>query len=275
VSLKARLDIMRQHPDAPEAEIPLAQIMEEQQAAASKNASNAAIRQGAAELGREAEYASDRLEADKGTIETAKKEIARWQKTLADRLQDLDRHTAEREAAAKAAATAGESAAALVDLPLNVFAERLDQVQKANLKFRENAARALLVSKLKEKSAAADGLSSQLDSLESDKRRKCTAAKYPIEGLRYDSVEGVLYNDIPFSQASSAEQLRVSVAIGIALNPTLKVLLIRDGSLLDEDSMKLLLEMAKAADAQVWLERVGTDQTTSVIIEDGKVKEAV
>ena len=60
--------------------------------------------------------------------------------------------------------------------------------------------------------------------------------------------------------------------MGLALNPKLKVLLIRDGSLLDEANLKMLCEMAQAADAQLWIERVGDGQEVSVVIEDGKVR---
>ena len=73
--------------------------------------------------------------------------------------------------------------------------------------------------------------------------------------------------------AEVAEQLRVSAAMGLAMNPTVKVLLIRDGSLLDDDSMKMLAEMADAAGGQVILERVGKGAECSVIIEDGMVLE--
>lgn len=49
--------------------------------------------------------------------------------------------------------------------------------------------------------------------------------------------------------------------------------LIRDGSLLDEDSMKIVQDMAEAAGAQVWIEVVSTDRgRCSVIIEDGEVQ---
>jgi hypothetical protein len=65
--------------------------------------------------------------------------------------------------------------------------------------------------------------------------------------------------------------IKISVAIGFALNPKLKILLIRDGSLLDDDNMKVVAEMAAAAGAQIWMERVGTDEHTSVVIEDGHV----
>jgi len=82
---------------------------------------------------------------------------------------------------------------------------------------------------------------------------------------------GVTLDGVPFEQASSAEQLRCSVAMGLALNPKLRVLLIRDGSLLDEDSLRMVAEMADAQGAQVWLERVG-DGVAGVLIEDGEVR---
>lgn len=84
----------------------------------------------------------------------------------------------------------------------------------------------------------------------------------------------VLYQDIPLDQCSSAERLRVSVSIGLAMNPKLKVLLIRDGSLLDEDNLQMIATMAEKADAQVWIERVGDGEECSVVIEDGQVRDA-
>jgi len=51
------------------------------------------------------------------------------------------------------------------------------------------------------------------------------------------------------------------------------VLLVRDGSLLDEENLKLLAEMAQEADAQVWVERVGKGKECQVIIEDGTVEQ--
>ena len=98
-------------------------------------------------------------------------------------------------------------------------------------------------------------------------------AAYPVAGLGFDQLGGVTFNGLPFSQASTAEQLRVSVAIGLALNPQLRVLLIRDGSLLDDDSMKMVAKMAAKADAQVWIERVEIDGQVSVVIEDGAIKD--
>ena len=79
-------------------------------------------------------------------------------------------------------------------------------------------------------------------------------------------------NGVPFDQASDAEQLRVSTQIAIALNPQLRVIRIRDGSLLDDDAMKQLAEIADKNDFQIWIERVRSDDKVGFVIEDGHVK---
>jgi energy-coupling factor transporter ATP-binding protein EcfA2 len=96
-----------------------------------------------------------------------------------------------------------------------------------------------------------------------------TRAKMPIEGISIGESE-VLFDDIPFAQASNAEQIRVSVALAIACNPTLRVLRIKDGSLLDKESMALLQTMATKADYQLWIERVEAAGEVSVVMEDGE-----
>ncbi|MGI9420342.1 MAG: hypothetical protein ACR2RA_21165, partial [Geminicoccaceae bacterium] len=71
------------------------------------------------------------------------------------------------------------------------------------------------------------------------------AVKMPIDGLGLgDGV--VTLNGIPFDQVSTAEQMRTSVALAMAANPTLKVIRIKDGSLLDDDSLAMIAGMADA-----------------------------
>ena len=95
-------------------------------------------------------------------------------------------------------------------------------------------------------------------------------SKMPIDGLMLgDKV--VLYCGIPFDQLSAAEQLRVSVAIAMAANPKLKVIRIKDGSLLDDASLKTIQEMAGDREYQVWIERVETTGKVGIVMEDGEV----
>jgi hypothetical protein len=92
-----------------------------------------------------------------------------------------------------------------------------------------------------------------------------------VPGLGFDD-DGVTYNGVPFSQCSSAEQLRVSLGVAMALNPRIRVLRITDGSLLDAENLAVIEEMADLQDFQVWIERVAEDGEVGVVIEDGAVK---
>ena len=65
--------------------------------------------------------------------------------------------------------------------------------------------------------------------------------------------------------------MRVSVAIAMAANPKLRVLRIKDGSLLDENSLALIADMASENDYQVWIERVDTTGKVGVVMEDGAI----
>lgn len=95
-------------------------------------------------------------------------------------------------------------------------------------------------------------------------------AKMPVTGLSLEA-GAVLLNGIPFEQASSAEQMRTSVAIAMAANPKLKVIRIKDGSLLDEDGIAMITAMAGDNDYQVWIERVDSSGKIGIVMEDGAV----
>jgi hypothetical protein len=122
--------------------------------------------------------------------------------------------------------------------------------------------------------AEAKRLDAEVTAVDRQKAEALLAAKFPVEGLGFGDT-GVTLNGLPLEQASGAEQLRVSLAMGIALNPKLRVMLIRDGSLLDETSLALVGQMAERADMQVWIEMVADRGAAGVVIEDGMVEGAV
>jgi hypothetical protein len=55
------------------------------------------------------------------------------------------------------------------------------------------------------------------------------------------------------------------------MNSKLKVLRVRDGSLLDEDSMRVLAEICAEHDFQCWIERVDGSGKVGFVISDGQV----
>jgi hypothetical protein len=60
----------------------------------------------------------------------------------------------------------------------------------------------------------------------------------------------------------------------VALNPTIRVCLIREGSLLDGASMDLIDEIAREHNVQVFCERVGNEAEgeNSFVLEAGELK---
>lgn len=121
--------------------------------------------------------------------------------------------------------------------------------------------------------ARAEALTAAMEDRNAEKAAAIAAANLPVPGLAFgDGV--VTLNGVPFDQASDAEQLRASVAIAAALNPRLRVIRIRDGSLLDENGLKLVAEMAEAQDFQVWIERVDSTGKVGFVIEDGTLAKA-
>lgn len=161
----------------------------------------------------------------------------------------------------------------LVDKPVDELVGRLANCEQTNEKVRANRERNNLSAEHDAVASHVTKLTATIEECDRKKKKMLAEADLPVEGLAYDD-DGVTYNGIPFDQCSSAEQLRVSVAMTLAMNPALRVMLIRDGSLLDETSMKLLAELAATHDAQVWVERVSKGEEVSVVISDGMVDPA-
>ena len=92
-------------------------------------------------------------------------------------------------------------------------------------------------------------------------------SKFPLPELTI--VRGqLLYNDIPIAQASSAEKIKIACAIKAAVNPKMKVMIIKNGNDLDEESLKTLYDFAteKGGGYQLWIEKVATTDTDKNII---------
>jgi len=62
------------------------------------------------------------------------------------------------------------------------------------------------------------------------------------------------------------------LAIAMAANPALRVIRVRDGSLLDEDAMQMPADAADANDYQIWIERVDNTGEVGFVLEDGHIK---
>lgn len=185
---------------------------------------------------------------------------------LTERIAELERElAANRESLKTTEATATREAADTAALEA-----KLATVEQSNAAIRANNDAKTKADHREALRKKYDALTADIESLDKKKSGALAAAKFPVAGLSFDE-NGVTYNGVPFTQAASSEQIRVSLAMAMALNPKLRVVRILDGSLLDSDSLTLIQEMARDNDYQVWIERVGDADEGAVIIEDGAV----
>jgi len=234
-ALRASLDQMMKHENTPEKEVSISELSKEYAQAVENN-------QGVI-------FKEHELNAEVKELAALKKRVAVLTKSVKIKEADI-------------------SQTAKVDT--QSIKAKMDKAEQTNCQVRENRIYNevdLQVDDLRKKSIA---LSDKIAGLVDKKAKLLAKAKFPIKGLAVDE-EGVTFQDIPFVQCSSAQRIRVSVAIGLAMNPKLRVLLIREGSLLDPKNLSAIAKMAEKAKAQIWIERVSKGKECSIIIEDGSV----
>ncbi len=163
-----------------------------------------------------------------------------------------------------------ERHAASEHIDVDALKNRLATVEADNEKIRANERYDELAKQLTGARFAATEFDAGLKAQDAAKDAALAQAKFPVPGLSFND-EGVLYNGIPFAQCSSSEQLKVAVAIAMAANPDLRVIQIREGSLLDRESLDVIAELAGANDYQIWAEVVDESGNVGIVIEDGMV----
>ena len=250
---KARAEGMPRHPKAPVAETSVAELAREIAAA-----------QEHAHARRSAEDALDRqaAEVERQAVEVEKLKV---QLKTAE-----DKHRAE-------ALKLNQASDALAALAPNVdtteLQEKLNNAETINAQVRANLARKEEEKRAEKLQAESEALTAQIEAIDAEKQALLAAAEFPVEGLGFNDLGPTLHG-VPLEQASTARKLDLSVAIGIAQHPKLKLLLIREGAFLDEDALARIDQRAREAGAQLLIERVGTRDKGSnvVIIENGLVK---
>lgn len=146
----------------------------------------------------------------------------------------------------------------------------MKNIEAINAKVLENLRHVEKQKVLEAYKAQADELTKKIEWIDDEKKSRLSAVQMPLDGL-YFADEGVVYNNVPLAQCSTAEQLKISLAIAMALNPQVRVLRMKQGSMLDENTMQWLKSIAQEKDYQVWVERVGKEPMT-IVIEDGLVE---
>jgi Tfp pilus assembly protein PilX len=266
---KGAIEKAAHYPDAGDELVDTAAVLEEL-AAADRLAEAAA----AADRNHQAAIATARVassshERAKAALESAKAALRQAERDFAN----SEKSDKELNAAVGVAQTASfEAAAAVPDRA--ELREKVKRVQFKNAQVEANRRRKGLAEELERVQATAAAHTKAIELLDVEKASRLADAKFPIEGLGLNGA-GVTWNELPFEQASTAIRTRVSVAIGFALHPKLKVLLVRNGNDLDGKNLQLIADAAKEQGGQLWIERIaGGNGLQTVEIQDGAVKGA-
>ena len=244
--------------DAPEAEVSIQEIIEKLNVARKHN-------KDIEEANSEVDEANKKVSEVASEISRIQGEIARLQAQLAEKQKEAG-------IAKDYAQQLADEVAKMKPVDTAAIEQEMTTLDARNAKFRQAQRRKEVAAEVKQLQDQSDKLTEDINNIDDHKNTLVSKAKFPIDGLSFDEV-GVMLNGVPFSQGSQARQIQAAIAIGIALNPTVRVILVRDASLLDESSLQMVKDMAEKHDAQVWLEIVSSDDPKAVVIEDGRNKE--
>lgn len=261
---KAQGAVVDSLPESGPPRVSIQDLMAELEAREADNRAYDALKAALVAAIEDAADAADVVEAKKTSILELERQLQQAREVLA---QHVGTHK-ERLAAVEAARAKSDAAERKETESIRKRITDAETTNNVAAKVEQRAAEKVKHAALETRAAA---LTTELDKLNKQRSKMVSDAKFPVEGLGFNA-EGVTFNDFPLEQSSSAELLRIGIAIACAMNPGMKVMLIRDGSLLDADSLKLVGEMAEKEGAQVWIERVGDDGKCTVVIEDGAVQ---
>jgi ABC-type dipeptide/oligopeptide/nickel transport system ATPase component len=246
----AQLAAMPFHANAPSRTIDVNAKLEAYRAAMKQVRENEGARRNAATAAMEVDGLDSRIVA-------AERELAR--------LKD------ERNKARTKANQFEESAASIVDPDVDSIHAEIEEANRVNRCVAANHARTEKAESLREATEESARLTALLASVEMERAGRLAATKFPIDGLDINA-DTVLFDGLPLTQASQSQRLRVSLALASALNPKLRLVLVRDTPMLDPDTLRELGEWANARDVQVLLEVVADPKAQiGVVIEDGMV----
>ena len=204
---------------------------------------------------------------------TAIREVERDRSDYESRIGDL---RAEIEQLSTRMSEANKSLKALPEAKPVQSTETLDlQIAEATETNHKAAVYDQWTARVAERDAAAakaEKLGEKIDTLDNRKSDLLKTSKLPFKNVEIDDEAGLIVGGIPFAQKSTAEQIQISARIGMELSPDLRVLCVKEGSTLDDESVKTLRILASRHSYQILVERVGeVTGVDKIVLRGGKL----
>lgn len=228
-----------------------------------------------AETIRKGQAAAQDLASAEATAQRVTASVASIQAKIADLQAQLNDAEMEYDAAQAALpprrAELERLRAIVAEMPDN--SEAIANAGEINKAADNWAKRVELVEASKKIRGDLEAVKAKIESIEADRSELLFSAKFPVKGLSF-STDGVLFNGLPFDSGNQCQSdiLRVGVAIAVAQDPALKIVRIKDGSLLDSAAKAELLAMLAENGFQAFIETVADSELTALTIEEIEAK---
>ncbi|MBL8048102.1 MAG: AAA family ATPase [Chthonomonas sp.] len=265
--LIARVGELPWHDDAPDAEVSVADLSQELQRILDHNNTCDQARNATDLKRQEITGMEDAIDRSAAEIQRLKRQLEEAESRLKTQEANLAEHR-------RLLGNLEMAAHQMVKQDPTAIQNQMAGVEEANRKFRDNQAKLAGKDEWTKAEAELGQAIQQVTYLQSEKKRMLSEANFPVPGLAFNAKE-VTLNEIPFRQASHAEQVRASVGIALAMRGQLGLILIRDASTVDKKTLRLIADEAAQRGAQVFaevvanLEEEGFDRQCSIYIHDG------
>lgn len=247
---KKHADELPWYPDAPAEPISAAELIQRQQAILAKNIENQRNRQ-----------MLERLKEHKQNLSQKIDELELQKKALVNEFTEITNNITKAEAAS--VNWQDESTAELEQDIANIDA--------INTKVRANAEKQRVQDEADELGGQYADLSNQIQDVQKKRLALLDAADMPLPELTVTDGE-LAYKGQKWDCMSGSEQLQVATAIIRKLNPDCGFVLMDKLEQMDAETLRDFGKWLEKEGLQVIATRVGTDDTCSIIIEDGYVK---
>ncbi|GAI79035.1 unnamed protein product, partial [marine sediment metagenome] len=200
-------EIPAEAPDLPDKEISVSELSASLMNASQRSSLRESQSRGIGDSEKEIEQIEEEIRDHEQAIQTLKLQLPAAKKELTKRIKDLK---------------------AIPEIDTAPIQEQIDEAEAINTRIRDRNENKTNIKRAAGFQFQYDTLAKKIEKLDESKAKALSNAQMPIKGLGIDE-DGITFNGKPFSQIGSANQLKVSLAIAMAMNPTLKVIRISDG----------------------------------------------
>lgn len=240
--------------EAPSEEISAAELIERQQEILAKNAANRALRDEVGKLEVESINLLQQVEQLNEHIRTLEEQRDSLQLKMAQVAADHER--------AKQAADEAE------DEPTDEIERDLEQIDQTNERIRANRRREMAILEAEGFEEDYRNLNADVDAKRDERLALLNGVEMPLEGLSVDG-GSLTYLGQPWDGMSGSDRLKVATAIVRKLKPECGFVLVDKLEQMDTETLAEFGAWAESEGLQVIGTRVATDDSCTIIIEDG------